>query len=458
MCNAYNIEKKKKATTRCAHKYNIGITEMYYIWGELMGNREWKEEKNIDIEDLLKESLSDTKLTKENQDFVLENLCKAITLNDSQEELKQKVNNGDAHADIQLASWYIANAKNIKDYCIAHKHASKAAKKGDVEAYYILGQLYMYGVGCTKNMYKAIRYLRYFVNHIIKKELLNEDVLIDAYTKLAEAEKSRGHYLKAYLCYQELQKYDSHYDIYANEMMSEMKNRKREFIFQTIFFVCGFVFLCGIVCFMARFLAKEAQVLKAYPLKKAVIFIEEDEKDMPLEPDVAVREDIKEEMVFQAPVLYRIVEEDEFLKLDLSEIKIAGVTATSEYISTRGNNFGPTNLVDHDSDTTWQEGEKDAGIGQQLTFRFVDSAIVSAIRLENGKRTSKKEFYENNRIASFQISDENMLLIEIPDSEEVQYIIFENPNMKNQITLILDSVFVGTKWNDTCVTEIAFYE
>ena len=209
---------------------------------------------------------------------------------------------------------------------------------------------------------------------------------------------------------------------------------------------------------MARFLAKEAQVLKAYPLKKAVIFIEEDEKDMPLEPDVAVREDIKEEMVFQAPVLYRIVEEDEFLKLDLSEIKIAGVTATSEYISTRGNNFGPTNLVDHDSDTTWQEGEKDAGIGQQLTFTFVDSAIVSAIRLENGKRTSKKEFYENNRIASFQISDENMLLIEIPDSEEVQYIIFENPNMKNQITLILDSVFVGTKWNDTCVTEIAFYE
>ena len=156
MCNAYNIEKKKKTTTRCAHKYNIGITEMYYIWGELMGNREWKEEKNIDIEDLLKESLSDTKLTKENQDFVLENLCKAITLNDSQEELKQKVNNGDAHADIQLASWYIANAKNIKDYCIAHKHASKAAKKGDVEAYYILGQLYMYGVGCTKNMYKAI--------------------------------------------------------------------------------------------------------------------------------------------------------------------------------------------------------------------------------------------------------------------------------------------------------------
>ena len=78
--------------------------------------------------------------------------------------------------------------------------------------------------------------------------------------------------------------------------------------------------------------------------------------------------------------------------------------------------------------------------------------------MENGKRTSKKEFYENNRIASFQISDENMLLIEIPDSEEVQYIIFENPNMKNQITLILDSVFVGTKWNDTCVTEIAFYE
>lgn len=430
---------------------------MYHLRGEFVGNQD---ENNIDIEDLLKESLSDTKITEENEDLVLEYLCKAITSNDSQEELKQKASGGDAHADIQLASRHIANAKNIKDYCIAYKHASKAAKQGYVEAYYILGQLYLYGVGCTKNIHKAIRYLRYFVNQITKKELLNDDVLLDAYMKLAEAEKSLGHYSRAYSYYQELQKYDSHYDIYAKEMIHEMKRRRREFLLHSIFVACSFVVLCSVVYFLVRYFNKETQLLRlnAYPEKKAVTIIEKDETNMQLEPTVGVQNDMEEEIVFQEPVAYRFVTEAEFLELALTEIKVVEVAATSEYISTKGNNFSPANLIDHNSETTWQEGEEDAGIGQQLTFMFANSAIVSAIRLENGKRTSKEEFYENNRVASFQMIDEQAIMIELSDSEEVQYIIFENPVMKDQITLVLESVFGGTKWNDTCITEIAFFE
>ena len=433
---------------------------MYYLWGELMGNQEQKEDKNVDIEELLKESLNDTKITEDNQDLVLEYLCKTIALNDSQEEIKQKEQSGDIYEDIRLASRHIANAKNIKDYCIAYKHASKAAKHGYVEAYYILGQLNMYGVGCTKNIHKAIHYLQNFVNRITKKELLNEDVLLDAYMKLAEAEKSLGHYSKAYLYYQELQKYDSHYDSYTDEMINEIKKRKSEFFFQTIFFASGFVFLCVTICFMLQYFAKESQVLRmnAYPLKQAVTIIEEDEMNIQPEPIVNASKEIKEEIEFQEQVLYRVVTEEEFSELALKEIRVIEVTATSEYKSKKGNSYSPANLIDHDSETTWQEGEGDAGIGQQLTFTFADSAIVSAIRLENGKVTSKEEFYKNNRMASFRMFDDNMVLIELPDSIEVQYIIFENPSMKNQVTLILDSVFGGTKWNDTCITEIAFYE
>lgn len=150
--------------------------------------------------------------------------------------------------------------------------------------------------------------------------------------------------------------------------------------------------------------------------------------------------------------------EEEFQKLGLSEIEVIEASATSEYISTKGNNFSPANLIDHDSATTWQEGEEDAGIGQQLTFAFANSAIVSAIRLENGKRTGKEAFYENNRMASFRVFDDNSVLVELPDSEEVQYIVFENPIMQSEVVLVLDSVFGGTKWNDTCVAEISFYE
>lgn len=425
-----------------------------------MGNQEMKEESYVDIEDLLKESLSDTKITEENEDIVLEYLCKAITLTESQGDLKKKSENGDAHADIQLASWHIANAKNIKDYCAAHKYATKAAKQGYVEAYYILGQLYLYGVGCTKNIHKAIRYLRHFVNQITKKELLNDDVILDSYMKLAEAEKLLGHYSKAYGYYQELQKYDSHYDFYAKEMIHEMKKKRRELLFQVIFSACSFSFLCGMVYFLVSFFSVETPQLamKLNPQKKVVAVVAE-ASAMEAEAENAIPVTASEEpIVLPEPADYRIVSEAEFLELMLTEIVVTEATATSEYISTKGNNFSPANLIDNDSATTWQEGEEDAGIQQKLTFTFSEPAIVSALRLENGKRTSKKEFYENNRMASFHIFDDNPVLVELLDTEEVQYIIFENPIMQSQVVLTLESVFSGTKWNDTCVSEIAFYE
>ena len=127
------------------------------------------EEKYVDIEDLITESLSDKNITEDKEDMVLEYLCQAISETDSQGDMKKKAEKGDSYAYLQLASWHIANAKNIKDYCEAHKYASKAAKCGYVEAYYILGQLNLYGVGCSKNVHRAVRYLSYFTKQIEEK-------------------------------------------------------------------------------------------------------------------------------------------------------------------------------------------------------------------------------------------------------------------------------------------------
>ena len=122
-----------------------------------------KEEKYIDIEDLLKESLSDKNVTGDKEDMVLEYLCQTISKTDSYDALQRKARDGDTYAYIQLASWHISHAKNIKDYCAAYHYALKASKHGYVESYYILGQLYLYGTGCIKNVHKAIKYLDIFV-------------------------------------------------------------------------------------------------------------------------------------------------------------------------------------------------------------------------------------------------------------------------------------------------------
>ena len=75
----------------------------------------------------------------------------------------------------------------------------------------------------------------------------------------------------------------------------------------------------------------------------------------------------------------------------------------------------------------------------------------------NGKQTTREAFYENNRVASFSIFEDD-LSVDLPDTMEAQYIVFENPLLEDQVTLTLQSIFGGSKWNDTCITEIKFYE
>ncbi len=417
-----------------------------------MGSQVRLEERYADIEELLKESLSDKSITAEKEDMVLEYLCQTISKTDSQENLEKRAQNGDANAYIQLASRHIAQAKNIKDYCEAHKYASKAAKLGYVEAYYILGQLYLYGVGCTKNIRKAIRCLSYFVNQISPKELLNDDVLVDAYCKLAEAEKSLGHYENSYFYYSKLQKFDSHYEAYANEMFHEMKNHRSTYTFGAVLAASSFVVLCGVIFVMVHYLNRETQEFaERFPEKEMVAIAEPTEK-------ILAKMVPSEKIEIREPVSYRFVSGDEFMAMSLTEIDIMKAESTSEYISTKGNDFSAQNLIDHDSETTWQEGEEDCGLNQELTFQFAQEAIVSAMRIENGKISSTQAFFDNNRLASFRIFGDENLLVELPDTMDVQYIVFEYPIMQKQVTMIIESVFGGEKWNDTCVSEITFYE
>ena len=63
-----------------------------------------KEEKYIDIEDLLKESLSDKNVTGDKEDMVLEYLCQTISKTDSYDSLQRKARDGDTYAYIQLAN------------------------------------------------------------------------------------------------------------------------------------------------------------------------------------------------------------------------------------------------------------------------------------------------------------------------------------------------------------------
>ena len=358
-------------------------------------------EQYADMEEFLTQSLSDVSITEEKEEMVLEYLCQTISKADSQNTLEQKVKSGNKYAYIQLASWHIANAKNIKDYCEAFKYATKAQKQGYVEAEYILGQLYLYGVGCEKNIHLAIKHLTYFVNNITENELINKDVLKDAYIKLAEAEKSIEHYEKAYSYYEILQKRDSHFDAYAKEMKEEVTEKKNTYIVQGILVLSSFIVIGGMLFGVSNYLNSEIEEYASlYPQKEYVTI---NEAELILNKQVPM-----DRITSQEDMPYYFISETEFLEQDFSEIEIEGMEQASTY----------------------------------QTYSFCEPAIVSAVRL-------KKKEQQN---LSFHVIGENPFSVDLFGSEQTEYIVFANPTLESEIELIFESEF-----RDIDI-EVTFYE
>ena len=441
----------KKSSAKELNRYEKSIKyRLYDEFGGIMGSQPLKEERYADIDEIISESFTSPNMTEEKTDMVLEYLCQTISNMDSYDEVKQKANKGDTYAYIQLASWHVSHAENVKDYCEALKYAAKAVKYGYNEAYYILGQLYLYGAGCEKNLHKAVRYLTNFVTKISKDELLNDYVLVDAYIKLAETEKKLGHLKKSCMYYEKLQKIRPQYENDIEELHQEISERNNSICTYTIGIAMLALFVCGSIYFVTQKLVDHTQTFAMkYPEKdKVTAEIEPESVALEAQPEASLIE-------LEEPLSYRIVDKATFdnekmLKLDTKEVK-----SSSESDS---NDHGPGNLTDGSVDTYWQENEDDSGIGQTITFDLNEPAIINGMSIINGNQTSDYSYYENNRIASFGIFDDPELVAEIDDTFEEQYIIFENPIRVDEINLKIKSVYSGTEHNNTCITQITFYE
>lgn len=417
-----------------------------------MGSQPLKEEHYADIDEIISESFTSPNMTEEKTDMVLEYLCQTISNMDSYEEVKHRANKGDTYAYIQLASWHVSHAQNVKDYCEALKYATKAVRYGYNEAYYILGQLYLYGAGCEKNLHKAVKYLANFVTKISKDELLNDYVLVDAYIKLAETEKELGHLKKSCSYYEKLQKVRPQYDSDIQELKQEISERNNGICTYAIGIAMLILFIFGAVYFVTERLIDESQTF-------AMRYPEKDKVTTEIEPTSVALADKPNspEIEFEEPVSYRIVDKAAFQDAKMIKLTAKEVKSSSESDST-DNYHGSNNLIDDSIDTYWQENEENSGIGQTITFDFNGPAIVNGMSIVNGNQTSSNAYYEDNRVASFEVFNDPEIVVNIDDTSDEQYIIFENPIRVDEIILKIQSVYDGTTYNDTCITQITFYE
>lgn len=235
-----------------------------------------KKESYVDIEDLIKDSLSDRTISEDKEDLVLEYLCQTISKSDSYDSIKRQADKGDGYAYIQLASWHISHAENVKDYCYAFQYAKKAVKSGYPEGNYILGQLYYYGVGCEKNRYLSAKSFQTFVEAANPKQLLNNSVLADSYLKLFTIEKELGRYDKAGYFMKKLGKDFPEYKGYMEEYEQDVKEQQNSLTCHFIAFAAFVVMMCFAGLFVSHDMRKiTSEYAGRYTQAEKVTVVEE---------------------------------------------------------------------------------------------------------------------------------------------------------------------------------------
>ncbi len=128
------------------------------------------------------------------------------------------------------------------------------------------------------------------------------------------------------------------------------------------------------------------------------------------------------------------------------------------YDSGELNKYGPRNVIDFSDSTCWAEGE--SGFGQGCFIKlYCDEVAVSEIYITNGYCKSKEIFYKNNRVKEMKISfsdgTEKNVVLSSEYGEHPDHIVLDKPIETTYIKFEIVSVYEGSAYDDTCISEIA---
>ena len=137
---------------------------------------------------------------------------------------------------------------------------------------------------------------------------------------------------------------------------------------------------------------------------------------------------------------------------------LTGLTASSTLV-TEGYDYGVYNLIDGDKTTTWTEGVVGYGSNECVTYKFDKEFVFHGISIKNGYQKSEELYYKNGRVNVLRIVDGKgeEHYINVPDTEDRNNIDFDKPFSSDVVTVYIDSYFEGSRYEDTCMSELWFY-
>lgn len=149
---------------------------------------------------------------------------------------------------------------------------------------------------------------------------------------------------------------------------------------------------------------------------------------------------------------------EEIYANQISMEHVRSVTATSS-LSEYGMTHSPDRIRDGDTATAWVEGAEGAGIGESVAFSFDDTYQVSGFLINAGYQKSEDLYMKNARPESVRVTcpDGRSKVYVLDDIFGMQNVEFEEPIITGEITLVIESIYPGSKYEDTAISELALY-
>lgn len=115
--------------------------------------------------------------------------------------------------------------------------------------------------------------------------------------------------------------------------------------------------------------------------------------------------------------------------------------------------------LDGDLTTAWVEGASGDGVGEWITFTFDGVYRVSGMRIHAGYQKSEELYGKNARPAILTVvfSDGTEQTVTLQDINGPQDVAFDGPADTSSVTLEIASVYPGSKYEDTVISEVSFY-
>lgn len=142
--------------------------------------------------------------------------------------------------------------------------------------------------------------------------------------------------------------------------------------------------------------------------------------------------------------------------IDMTHIRdVYASSSLSEYNMTHF----PERVCDGDLSEAWVEGADGQGIGENLVLLFDDVYVVNGFYINAGYQRNDDLYYKNSRPKEICVTfsdgtSEKFVLEDVMSSQNIQ---LKTPAETDSITITINSVYPGNKYEDTVISEIRLY-